>query len=159
MRPIHVFVRGSLPGLAGMRKIDICTKVTNNPFMICKLIAVVSCDRMDSDRKRLRDPIRSIRHGLSGFTLDLSQEGKARLPLDQGDNDMVMSFAYNHIHFPITQALAGIHDSRSLVDTHPIFELSTLTEAPVALTALFPWSGSSTGIVDGDGDLPQRAYP
>jgi hypothetical protein len=72
---------------------------------------------------------------------------------------MTVSFSDNRVHFPITQALACIYNSRTLVDAHPVFELATPIVAPVSLLTLLPWSGSSTGIVDGDGDLRQHVYP
>ncbi len=50
---------------------------------------------------------------------------------------MSMTFTDNRIHFPIAQALAGIHDSRPLVDAHLVFELSTPVVAPVALPTPF----------------------
>jgi hypothetical protein len=68
--------------------------------MICKLFAVIRCDRKGSHRQRLQDPNHSIRHGLSGLTLDLSQEGQVGLSLGQGNNGMVMLFVDNRIHFP-----------------------------------------------------------
>ena len=142
-----------------MSKIDICTKVTSNPFMFCKLSAIIRRDGMGSDRQRLQEFDNSISHSLRCLALDLSQEGQARLRLGQGDNGVAMSFSDKRIHFPITQALAGIYDRRTLVDAHPVFELSTPIVAPIALPALFPWSGSSTGIVGDDGNLPQRVYP
>ena len=120
-----------------MSKIDICTKVMSNPFMVRELFAVIRCDRMGSDRQRFQELDHSIRHGLSSLALDLSQESQSGLPLSQGDNGMTMSFSDNRIHFPITQALASIHDSRPLVDAHPIFELSTPIVASVAFPALF----------------------
>lgn len=36
-----------------------------------------------------------------------------------------MTFSDDRIHFPITQALAFVHDGRPLVDAHPVFELPT----------------------------------
>jgi hypothetical protein len=39
------------------------------------------------------------------------------------------------------------------VDAHSVFELAMPIATPLALPALFPWSGSSAGIVGGDGDL------
>jgi hypothetical protein len=119
-----------------MSKIDISTKITSDPFMIRELFSVIRGDRMGSDRQRLQEIDHSISHSLSGLVLDLSQEGQARLPLSQGDNSMTMSFSDNRIHFPITQALACIHDSRPLVDAHPVFELATPIVAPVSLLAL-----------------------
>jgi hypothetical protein len=69
--------------------------------------------------------------------LDLSQEGQARLLLNQGDNSITMSFSDNRIHFPITQSLTSIHDSRSLIDAHSVFELAASIVAPIAFPALF----------------------
>ena len=91
---------------------------------------------MSSDRQRLQELDNSIRHGLSSLALDLSQESQAGFPLRQGDNGMTMSFPDNRIHLPITQALACIHDSRPLVDTHLVFELSTPIVASIALPTL-----------------------
>ena len=142
-----------------MSKTDICAKVTSNPLMVRKLLVIIRHDRMGSDRQRLHELDDSIRHGLSSLALDLSQQSQARFALCKRDNGMAMSFSKNRIHFPITQALDCIHDSRSLVDAHPIFELPTPIIAPIALPALFPWSGSSTGIVGDDGDLLPHVYP
>ena len=142
-----------------MSKIDISIQIFGDTLMVSKLFAIICRDCMCFHRQWLQELDHSIRYGLSGLALDLSQERQARLPLGQGDNGMTMSFSNNRVHFPITQALACIYDSRPLVDTHPVFELSTPIIAPVALPALLPWSGSSTGIVGGDGDLRQRVYP
>jgi hypothetical protein len=49
---------------------------------------------------------------------------------------MTMSFSDNRVHFPITQALTGINDSRPLVDTYPVLDLSTPVIDPIALPAL-----------------------
>jgi hypothetical protein len=128
-----------------MSKIGISTKVTSNPFMVRKFSAIIRCDRMGSNQHRLQELDNSISHGLSSLTLNLSQESQARLLLGQGDNGMAMSFSDNRIHLPITQALVSIYDSRPLVDAHSVFEFAAPIVAPIALTALFPWSGSSTG--------------
>jgi len=50
---------------------------------------------------------------------------------------MSMTLTDNRIHFPIAQSLAGIHNSRPLVDTHPVFELPTPVVASVALPTPF----------------------
>ena len=118
-----------------MSKKDINMKVTSDTLMVRKLFAIIRRDRMGSDRQRLHELDNSIPHGLSGLALDLSQEGKAGFPLGQGDNGMTMSFSDNRIYFPITQTLTGINDSRPLVDTHPVLDLSTPVIAPIALQA------------------------
>ncbi len=142
-----------------MSKEDIRIQFFRNTLMIRKLMAIIRRDRMDSDRQRLHELDNSIRHSLSGLALDLSQESQSRLSLRKRDNGMTMPFSDNRIHFPITQALACIHNCRPLVDTHPVLDLSTPVIAPIALPALLPWSGSSTGIVGDDGDLLPHVYP
>jgi len=54
-KAIGVLVSSSLPRGIGMRKMDICTKVASDAFMIGELLAVISCDRVRSHRKRLCD--------------------------------------------------------------------------------------------------------
>jgi len=97
-----------------MSKIDISIQIFGDTLMVRKLQAIIRRDRMGSDRQRLHELDNSIRHGLSGLALDLSQESQTRLSLRKRDNSMTMSFSNNRVHFPITQALAGINDSRSL---------------------------------------------
>ena len=155
---IHILVSSSLPGCVWMGKIDISTKVTSNSFMFRKLFAIIRRDGMGSDRQRLQELDNSISHSSSCLALDLSQEGQARLPLGQGDNSMTMPFPDNRIHLPITQSLTSINDSGSLIDAYSVFELSTPIVASVAFPALFPWSGSSTGIVGGNEDFLQHVY-
>ena len=142
-----------------MNKVDINVQFFRDTLMFRKLFAIIYRDRMGSDRKRLQELDHSIRYGLSSLALNLSQQSQARFPLRQGDNGMTMSFPNNCIHLPITQALACIYNSRPLIDAHPVSELSTPVIASIALPALFPWSGSSTGIVGGDGDLRQNVCP
>lgn len=113
---------------------------------------------MGMDRQWLQELNDSISHSLSCLALDLSQESQATLPFRQGDNGMATSFADDRIHFPITQTLTLIRDRRPFVDAHPVFELTTPVITSIALPALFPWSGSSTGIIGGDGDLLQHVY-
>ena len=120
-----------------MSKIEICTKVTSNPFMIREFFTVIRSYRMDLDRQRLQELDHSICHGLRGFALDLPQEGQAGLPLGQGNNCLAMSFSDYCIYFPITQALACIHDSWPLVDAYPVLEPSATIVAPIALSPLF----------------------
>ena len=48
-----------------MSKVDICTEVTGNPFMIGELFAVIRGDRMGSDGQRLKEFDHHICHGLS----------------------------------------------------------------------------------------------
>ena len=118
-----------------MSKVDICTKVTSNPLMVRKLFAVIRRDRMGSDRQRLHELDNSSCHGLSGLALDFSQQSQTGLSLRKRDDGLTMSFSDNRIYFPITQTLTGINDSRPLVDTHPILDLSTPVIAPIALQA------------------------
>ncbi len=59
--------------------------------------------------------------GREKLVLDLSQESHTRLSFRKLDNSMAMSFSDNRIHFPITQALTGIHNSRPLVDILTLF--------------------------------------
>ena len=120
-----------------MSKVEIGIQHFRDTLMVRKLFAIIRCDRMGSDRQQLHELDNSIRHGLSCLALNLSQEGQAGLPLDQGDNGMTMAFSNNGIHFPITQALTSIHNSRSLVDAHSVLEYSAPVIAPVALPALF----------------------
>ncbi len=120
-----------------MSKVDSSIQFFRDALMVRKLFAIIRRDRMGSDRQRLHEFDNSIRHGLSGLALDLSQKSQARLPLRQRDNSMTMSFSDNRVHFPITQALASIYDSRPLVNTHPVYDLSTPVIAPIALPALF----------------------
>ena len=120
-----------------MSKVNISMQFFRNTLMARKLFAIIRRDRMGSDRQRLHELDNSIRHVLSSLALDLSQQSQSRLSLRKRDNGMTMSFSNNRIHFPITQALAGIHDGRPLVDTHPVFERSTPFIAPIALPALF----------------------
>ena len=120
-----------------MSKVNISIQFFRDTLMARKLFAIIRCDRMGSDRQRLQELDHGIRHGLSSLALDLSQESQAGLPLGQGDNRMTMSFSNNRIDFPVTQALASIHNNRPLVDTHPVFELSTPVIASIALPALF----------------------
>lgn len=120
-----------------MSKVDISIQFFGDTLMVRKLFAIIRRDRMGSDRQRLHELDNSIRHGLSGLALDLSQQSQARFTLGQGDNGMTMSFSDNCIHFPITHALACIYDSRPLVNTHPVFDPSTPVIAPIALPALF----------------------
>ena len=120
-----------------MNKVDISIQFFGDTLMVRKLLAIIRRDRMGSDRQRLHELDNSIRHGLSGLALDLSQESQTRRSFRKRDDGMTMSFSDNRIHFPITQALASIHNSRSFVDTHPVFERSTPFIAPIALPALF----------------------
>jgi hypothetical protein len=99
-----------------MWKIDIHTKITSNTFVIPELFPVICSDRVGSDRQWFQELNHSICHGFSRLMLNFSQEGQPRLPLSQGDNRILMSSSYDHIHFPITQALAGIRNGRPLVD-------------------------------------------
>ena len=119
-----------------MGKVEIGIQHFRDTLMVRKLFAIIRRDRMGSDRQRLHELDNSIRHGLSRFILNLSQEGQTRLSLNQGDNGMTMSFSNKGIHFPITQALTSIDDLRSFVDTHSVLEYSTPVIAPVALPAL-----------------------
>ena len=119
-----------------MCKVEIGVQHFHDTLMVRKLFAIIRRDRMGSDRQRLHKLDNSIRHGLSCFILNLSQEGQTRLSLNQGDNGMTMSFSNNGIHFPITQALTSIYDRRPLVDAHSVLECSTPVIAPVALPAL-----------------------
>ena len=66
--------------------------------MLRDLLLIIRSDRMDSDWQRVHDLDYSICHGLSGLTFDFSQEGKARLLLDQGDNGMTIPFSDTRIH-------------------------------------------------------------
>jgi len=75
---------------------------------------------MGSFPQRLQELDHSICHRLSRFALNLSQEGQARLSLRQRDDCVTMSASNDRIHLPITQALASFHDSRPLVDAHPV---------------------------------------
>jgi len=119
-----------------MSKVDIGFQFFRYALMIRKLLAIIRRDRMGSDRQRLHELDNSIRHVLSSLALDLSQHSQSRLSLRKRDNGMTMSFSDNRIHFPITQALTGVYDSWPLVDTHPVFDLSTPVIAPIALPAL-----------------------
>jgi len=113
-------------------------KSFGNPFMFCDIFPIVRCVRTGSNRQRLQELDDSICHGLSGLALNPSRERQARLPLGQGDNRMTMSVSDNRIHFPISQALADIHNCWPPVDAHPVFELATPIVTAVALPALLP---------------------
>ncbi len=150
-----------------MCKVDISFQFFRDTLMLRKLFpgerldncAVVCCDCVKVIRKLFQEIEDYISNGLSCLALDLSQQSQARFAFCKRDNRMTMTFSDNRIHFPITQALASIHDSRSFVNTYPVFNPSTPVIAPIALPALFPWSGSSTGIVDDNGDLLPHVYP
>ncbi len=103
--------------------------------MLRKLSAIIYRDRIHSDRQRAREIDNSINRSVSFLVLDLFQEGQARLPFGQGDKNITMSFSDNRVHFPITQALASIHDGWSLIDAHPVFELAASIVAPIAFPA------------------------
>ena len=120
-----------------MSKVNISIQFFRNTLMARKLFAIIRRDRMGPERQRFQELDHSIRHGLSSLALDFSQERQSRLPLGQGDNGMTMSFSNNRIHFPITQPLACVHNSRPFIDAHPVFERPTPVIAPVTLPALF----------------------
>ena len=120
-----------------MSKVDISIQFFRDTLMIGKLFAIIRRDCIGSYRQRLHELDHGIRHGLSGLALDLSQQSQTGLSLRKRDNGMTMPISDNRIHFPITQALASIHNSRSLIDAHPVFDLSTPVVAAVALPALF----------------------
>ena len=107
-----------------MSKIDISIQFIRDTLMVRKLMAIIRRDRMDLCRQRLHELNNSIRHGLSCLALDFSQQSQTRLSLRKRDNRLTMSFSDNRIHFPITQALTGINDSRPLVNTYPVREAS-----------------------------------
>ncbi len=142
-----------------MSKVDISIQFFRNTLMVRKLLAIIRRDRIGSYRRRLHELDNSVCHGLSGLALDLSQQSQTGLSFRKRDNSMTMSFSDNRIHFPITQPLACVHNSRPLVDTYPVLDLSTPVIAPVTLPALLPLSGSSSGIVGDDGDLLPHVYP
>jgi hypothetical protein len=45
-QPVHVLVGAAFPGGIGMGEEEVCAKLFGNPFMLCKLLAVVSRQRM-----------------------------------------------------------------------------------------------------------------
>ena len=119
-----------------MSKIDINLKVIRDTLMASKLFAVVCCDCVKVLLKWFQEIDDCISDGLSCLTFNLFNESQAGLPFCQGDDCLAMSFADDRIHFPISQALACIHDSRPLVDAHPVFDLSTPVIASIALPTL-----------------------
>ena len=58
-----------------MSKVDISIQLFRDTPMIRKLLVIIRHDRMGLDRKRLYELDNNIRHGLSCFAFDLSQEG------------------------------------------------------------------------------------
>ncbi len=67
-----------------MSKVEISIQFFGDTLMVCKLFAIIRRDRTGSDRQRLHELDNSIRHGLSGLALDLSQQSQARFTLGQG---------------------------------------------------------------------------
>jgi len=62
-----------------MSIVDISIQFFRDTLMVRKLLAIIRRDRMGSDRQRLHELNNSIRHGMSGLALYLSQEGSAAL--------------------------------------------------------------------------------
>jgi len=50
---------------------------------------------------------------------------------------MAVTSSNNCMHLPISQAMASVYGSGSLVDAYPILDLPTPIIAPIALPSLF----------------------
>ena len=119
-----------------MSKVDLCMKTFSNPLVIGKLLAVIRRDGAGQILQRGKQLDHSICNSFCRLALDFLHESHARFTLRERNNGSTAALANDRVHFPITQALASIYDRRPLVDTHPVFELSTPIVAPVALPAL-----------------------
>ena len=83
---------------------------------------------------------------------DFSQQGQLTLAFGERDDGLLVRFANNGIHFPITHPAAAVYNRRSLADTAAIGKLAppvvaAITLAPLLLTAQMRSEGAAGPLV------------
>ena len=108
-----------------MGKIKVTFQSRCDLFMIPKLFPIIRCNGKNLIRYRTQQTFYRISSFILCSSIHFVNKGKPRFSFCQRYNGLFMSFTDNCIRFPIAHTETIINDGRSLVNTDPIFKVSS----------------------------------
>ena len=120
-----------------MSKVKSRIQLLSNGFMFRKLFAIIrgnSVNRLFHMRQQSHD---SLSDGGGRPSFHMRYQSVHRLALVQGDQGLLMAFADDGIHLPVTDACLPVHNLGALINTDLIHQRPTALIATITLLTFF----------------------
>lgn len=140
---IGIFVKSAFPGGIRMGEINTGIKVAGHAFVVGKFPAIVIGNSVHPVDVRGKPVYDSVPDSLGRLADDGPDDGAQRLALDQRHQSALMALADHGVTLPITEALLGIKNGRTLINRDLVGNRATsaidaIALAPDLLTTQIP---------------------
>ena len=116
-----------------MGKIETRVQLLSNDLVLSKLFSIIRGDRVNRLLHSRQQSYDSLPDSRASSSFHVRNQGVHRLALVQGDQRLLMAFADNGVHFPVTDACLPVHNGGTLINADLIHQSPTALITTVTL--------------------------